>query len=78
MKPKQDSSGNVYFDVGNIRITATPSVWGGNQKGLRIQAYKGQGKALHPGAELPVPDKETAFDLVNAIMQALQINETSK
>jgi|WetSurMetagenome_2_1015567.scaffolds.fasta_scaffold19076_3 hypothetical protein len=61
MQGKVDSAGNTYFDVGNIRITAIPSTWDQGRPGLRVQAYKGVGDALNPGAEIPVPDKKVAM-----------------
>ncbi|RLC02338.1 MAG: hypothetical protein DRI57_30170 [Deltaproteobacteria bacterium] len=69
----QDGRGNTYFDVENIRITCVPETFDGNP-GLRIQAYKGQGNALFPGAEIPIPDKSTAFDLLKTISKALEAN----
>lgn len=73
MEGKTDQNGNVYFDVGNIRITAIPETWDGNP-GIRIQAYKGDGNKLYQGAELPVESKETGFDIVAALLKAIEIN----
>jgi len=68
----KDSSENTYFDVANIRITALRQTWDNDKPGLRVQAYKGKGDALFQGAELPVPDKETAYELIKAIAKALE------
>lgn len=65
--------GNRYFEVGNIRVTSLPNTWG-NCPGIRIQAYKkGSGKALHQGAELPVPDNDVAYGLIAAIVAAIDV-----
>jgi hypothetical protein len=72
MKTKRDSAGNTFFDVGNIRVTALESTWDAGKRGLRISAYKGKGQALFQGAEIPVPDKQTAYDLIRAITDALE------
>lgn len=70
MSEKQDGRGQVYFDVDNIRVTVIPETFNGNP-GIRIQAYTGEGNKLHQGAELPIRDKETAFDILAAIHKAL-------
>jgi hypothetical protein len=67
-----DNSGNEYFQVENIRITAVPKTWN-NKPGLRIQAYKGKGDALFQGAEIPIPNKEIAYELIKAMAKALEI-----
>jgi len=72
MKAEQDGSGKTYFDVANIRVTCVEKTWSG-QPGLRLQAYKENGQ-LNPGAEIPIPDKSVAFDLVSAIMEAVKAN----
>jgi len=66
MEEKMDSRGNPYIDVGNIRITYVPNTWD-EIPGLRVQAYK-QDDTLHRGAEIPIPDKAMAFDLLEAIL----------
>lgn len=72
MEAKRDSADNVYFDVGNIRVTAIEKTWDENKPGIRINAYKGsKGEALFQGAEIPIPDKKTAYDLIRAITNAL-------
>lgn len=72
MDKQTDSKGNPYFNVGNLRVTCIGETWGGSS-GIRIQAYTGNGSALHRGAELPVPDKATAYDLIAAIVAALDL-----
>lgn len=67
-----DSAGQSYSEAGNIRITCVARTWNG-QPGLRIQSYKENGQ-LNPGAEVPVPDKATAYDLINALTEALRAN----
>lgn len=74
MTPQTDSRGQAYFDVGNIRVTAIGKTWGGSS-GLRFQAYSGKGNALLRGAELPVPDPATAYQLMTSIVAALQTLE---
>jgi len=76
MQENNDAKGNVYYDVANIRITALPNTWD-DHPGIRIQAYTGEGNKLFPGAELPIPDKETAFNLLAAIHKAIETNENS-
>lgn len=74
MKQQKDSNGNVYFDVGDkqIRVTADPDVYkGGNHKGINIRRYQDNGKLHMHGAALAIPNKETAFELINAIVSAL-------
>ena len=68
----EDSSGKQYFDVENIRVTAVPQTWDDGKPGLRIQAYKGKGDALLRGAEIPIPDAETAYKLIKAITKGLE------
>jgi hypothetical protein len=70
-----DSKGNEYFDVENIRVTCVGKTWGGDS-GIRIQAYKGTGKSLHQGAELPVPDAATAYKLIAAIVAAFELKNS--
>ena len=68
----EDSTGNTYFNVRNVRITALRQTWDNENPGLRIQAYKGEGSALFQGAEIPVRDKKDAYELIEAIVQALE------
>jgi len=69
MEEKVDGSGNVYAEVGNIRITLVPETWAG-QPGVRIQAYKEE-DGLNPGREIPLPTKKDAYDLIEAILRIL-------
>ncbi len=72
MESDTDRKGNTYFEVNNLRITSIPETWN-DDPGIRIQAYKPEG-GLHRGAEIPIPDKETGYDLLNAIHNALGEN----
>ncbi len=71
MEAQKDKAGQVYFDVENIRITVIPKTWTG-ESGIRIQAYKGKGKKMFQGAELPLGKKSKAYDFLTAIHQALE------
>lgn len=62
-----DGSRNTYANVRNLRITAVPQTWDGDAPGLRIQAYKGNGDSLFPGAEVAIPDKTAAYEFIEAI-----------
>ncbi len=77
MQQNTDSKGNPYFDVHNLRVTCIGQTWGGSS-GIRIQAYTGEGNMLHRGAELPVPDKATAYDLITAIVAALSLKDDER
>jgi len=72
MTPQIDGKGNGYFDVHNVRVTCIGKTWGGTS-GIRIQSYTGKGRKLHRGAELPVPDKATAYDIIAALVAALDL-----
>jgi len=74
MNENIDSKGNIYFNVKNIRVTVLHKTWNGSS-GIRIQAYKGKGSSMFQGAELPIPDKNVAFDLLVAIHKAYECNE---
>jgi hypothetical protein len=67
----RDSSGNAYVEVRNVRITAVPETWDNAKPGLRIQAYKGKGDALFPGAEIAIPDQQTAYEFIKAVFHVL-------
>lgn len=60
-----------HFDVSNVRITPVKKTWAGCP-GLRIQAYRADGKRLYIGPEIPIPDTTAAFDLLKTIHQALE------
>ncbi len=65
----EDRNGSAYFEVGNLRITCLAKSWDGNP-GIRIQSYR-EGGGLHRGAEIPIPDRKSAFELLEAVSQAL-------
>ena len=65
----EDQSGNQSFEVANIRITAIPTTWD-DCPGVRIQAYKAEG-GLHFGPEIPIHSKAEAYDVVRALLSAL-------
>jgi hypothetical protein len=73
MKPQTDSAGNTFYEVGNVRITCIKQTWDNGKPGLRIQTYKGAGRALHQGAEIPIPDAATAYEFVKAIMKVFEL-----
>jgi len=65
----------VHRDVGNIRITYVPAEerveatnWSGSDV-LRIQAYRGVGRALHRGAEFPVGNELDFINLVRTLCE---------
>ena len=72
MTVKKDAKGNEYFDVRNVRVTCIGKTWGGSS-GIRIQSYTGKGGRLHRGAELPIPNKEVAYDIIAAVLAALAL-----
>ena len=69
MEQKVDKAGNSYYDVANVRITIIQRTRDGHP-GLRIQAYK-EGRGLFQGAEIPIPDKIIAFDLIQSLLQGI-------
>lgn len=76
MTMQTDGSGQLYKDVGNIRVTYISSQardqsknWSG-QDVIRVNAYKTDpsvSQALHPGAELPIADAATFISLISAL-----------
>lgn len=72
MNVQTDSSGNDYVEIGNIRVTKVPEVWGGERgAGLRIQAKRGDG-GLFQGAEIPIEgDEERRQGMLAAVAWAL-------
>jgi hypothetical protein len=76
MKLLKDSSGHLYAEVENIRITyipakdrATGKDWAGADV-VRIQSYRGSNdKSLNMGAELPISSTEVFGEFVAAICQ---------
>lgn len=69
MQVEQDSSGNDYVEVANVRVTKVPETWSGDP-GLRIQAKKSAG-GLHRGAEIPIPDEDPRQGLLAAVAWGL-------
>jgi len=70
-----DSTGHVFVEVDNVRITYVPSRdrtaaanWAGSDV-IRVQAKKGHGDALHMGAEFPVADEMAFVRLIEGICQ---------
>jgi hypothetical protein len=70
---KTDGNGNMFEDVGNIRITyvdknrrSSESPWPDKDK-LSFRAYKGQGSSLHMGAEIPIDDTDTLIEIIEAL-----------
>lgn len=73
MKTEVDSKGNTYVEVGNLRISyieqknrSTIKDWP-NADVLRVQAYRGEGHALHQGAEYPVENDKSIYSLFEAL-----------
>lgn len=70
---ERDGSGHLFAEVENLRITYIPASdrtedqnWAGSDV-IRIQAYKGTGKAMFMGAEFPVSSAEAMVGLVAAV-----------
>jgi hypothetical protein len=76
MKTQQDSRGQTYTEIENIRVTYIPAKgrekpknWAGSDV-IRVQAKKDStSNSLHPGAEVPVSSPEAFGELVAAICQ---------
>jgi len=73
---KKDQANHLYTEVENIRITYVPAKdrgkdadWAGSDV-IRLQAYKGVGKSLHMGAEMPVQSPTAFVELITALCQA--------
>ena len=71
---EKDKNGNIYENIGNIRITVINKATRSSQKDwancntLRFQAYKGEdNNALHLGAEIPLENDETIIELIEAL-----------
>ena len=78
-KINYDSKGNVYLELENIRISFVKSSkrisendWPGCDV-LRIQAYRGEGKSLHMGAELPIKSKDDIIELVDVLVEIYRL-----
>jgi hypothetical protein len=77
METKTDSKGNIYIEVGNLRISyieqknrSSLKDWP-NADVLRIQAYRGEGNALHQGAEYPVENEKSIYNLFEAFSKLM-------
>jgi hypothetical protein len=72
---EKDKADHSYIEIENIRLTYIPVAdrsqnkdWAGSDV-MRIQAYKGDGKSLHMGAEIPISSPEVMIDLIAALCQ---------
>jgi hypothetical protein len=71
---RTDSSGNIYEDVGNIRVTykkqsnrSSDKDWSDTDV-LSFRAYKNSSSdSLHMGAELTLQNRETIVELIEAL-----------
>lgn len=71
---KTDSSGNIYEDVANIRVTykrqsnrTADKDWADTDV-LSFRAYKNSDTdSLHMGAELTLKNRETILELIEAL-----------
>lgn len=72
-KMAEDSSGNQYEEVSNVRLTYVSQASRSSAKDwsegdvLRIQAYRGEGDALHQGPEVDLKDPGTILELIEAL-----------
>ena len=68
-KIEQDTNGNEFVRVDNIRTTRLENCsWESGATAIRIQAYRDElSNSLHMGAELPLKDLQHAFRFVSAI-----------
>jgi len=77
LETKKDSKGNIYIEVENLRISYIEQKSRSNLKDwpnadvLRIQAYRGEGKSLHQGAEYPVKDEKSIYSLFEALSKLM-------
>lgn len=77
MKTQIDSSGNIYIEVGNLRISYIEQKnriaikdWPSADV-IRIQAYRNSSKALHKGAEYPVENEKSIYNLFEAFSKLM-------
>ena len=82
MEFKTDSSGQVYVDVDNVRLTFIPSEsrppeknWADKKYYVRFNAYKGKGDSLHPGAELPMNGIDDARKFLEALIELVRYQQ---
>ena len=77
METKKDSKGNLYIEVGNLRISYIKQKNRSSLKDwpsadvIRIQAYRGEGKSLHQGAEYPVENEKSIYNLFEAFSKLM-------
>ena len=77
MITKTDSKGNVYIEVGNLRISYIEQKNRNSLKDwpsadvIRIQAYRGGGNSLHLGAEYPVENDKSVYNLFEAFSKLM-------
>lgn len=77
METTRDSRGNVYIEVGNLRITYVEQKNRSSLKDwpsadvIRIQAYRNSSKALHKGAEYPVENDKSVYNLLEAFAKLM-------
>jgi hypothetical protein len=77
MEAKTDDAGNMFFDVGNIRVTVVKTALNTTDPGIRFQAYVGEkNSALMRGPEIPIPNEQVAYDLIQVIANALELTES--
>jgi hypothetical protein len=78
MSQSEDSNGQTYYEVDNVRITCLKSTFAGTP-GLRIQSYRKDpsvSKSLNRGAEVPLPDEASGLRFVATILQAARTVRT--
>lgn len=77
METNKDSKGNIYIEVGNLRITYVEQKNRSSLKDwpsadvIRIQAYRNSSKALHKGAEYPVENEKSVYNLFEAFSKLM-------
>ncbi|TYP95423.1 hypothetical protein LX73_0726 [Fodinibius salinus] len=76
-----DEKGNQFVEVSNVRVTYVSKK---SRKGikdwskgdvLRIQAYRGNGNALHQGPELDLKEPDTILELIEALSRLIRGKE---
>lgn len=78
METLRDSKGNIYIEVGNLRITyveqknrSSAKNWPGADV-IRIQAHRDStSKSLHQGAEYPVVNEKSIYNLFEAFSKLM-------
>jgi hypothetical protein len=68
-----DSANHWFVDVGNVRVTYVPA---GDRRenahrrecdAIRMQSYKGHGRALNQGAEMPLTPENDLLELIESL-----------